>query len=108
MAVRDTVRHKLTYEDYLLFPEDGQQHEILDGEHYVMPAPSPGHQLNSFRLCLKIGGFVQAERLGTVLYAPLDVILSPHDIVEPDLLFISNERAGIRTKARRRLNGSFR
>ena len=40
MAIRDSIRHKLTYEDYLLFPEDGLRHEILDGEHYVTSAPS--------------------------------------------------------------------
>ncbi len=28
----------------------------------------------------------------------MDVVLSPHDIVEPDLLFISKERAGIITE----------
>ena len=25
---------KLTYEDFLLFPDDGQRHELIDGEHY--------------------------------------------------------------------------
>jgi hypothetical protein len=39
MALHDLRRRKLTYEDYLLIPEDGQRHEILDGEHYVTPAP---------------------------------------------------------------------
>ncbi len=32
---------KLTYEDYLLFPDDGLRHEILDGEHYVSPVAQP-------------------------------------------------------------------
>ena len=95
MAVRDTVRRKLTYEDYLLFPEDGQQHEILDGEHYVMPAPSFGHQGISGNLYFALTLFLRQHQLGFVRYAPLDVILSAHDVVEPDLLFISNERAGI-------------
>ena len=95
MAVRDTVRRKLTYEDYLLFPEDGQQHEILDGEHYVMPAPTFGHQGISGNLSAPLILFVRQHRLGFVRYAPLDVLLSPHDVVQPDLLFISNQRAGI-------------
>jgi Uma2 family endonuclease len=99
MAIRDTARRKLTYEDYLLFPEDRQRHEILDGEHYVTPAPSLGHQRISARLHLKIGGFVLEHRLGEVLYAPADVLLSKYDVVQPDLLFISNERAGIATEA---------
>jgi hypothetical protein len=44
MAVRDTGRRKLTYEDYLHFPDDGKRHQILDGEHYVTAAPYPKHQ----------------------------------------------------------------
>lgn len=44
MAIRDTAHRKLTYEDYVLFPDDGRRHEILDGEHYVTAAPYPQHQ----------------------------------------------------------------
>lgn len=33
-----------TYEDYLLFPEDGRRHELIGGEHYVTPAPTTVHQ----------------------------------------------------------------
>ena len=35
---------KLTYDDFVLFPEDGQRHELIDGEHYVTPSPDPKHQ----------------------------------------------------------------
>jgi Uma2 family endonuclease len=26
---------KLTYDDFVLFPDDGKRHELIDGEHYV-------------------------------------------------------------------------
>ncbi len=94
MALHDLAR-KLTYEDYVLLPEDGQRHEIIDGEHYVSPAPSLRHQDLVVELTLRVGGFVKAHRLGRFLIAPTDVILSPHDVVQPDLFFISNERAAI-------------
>jgi Uma2 family endonuclease len=94
MALHDLAR-KLTYEDYALIPEDGQRHEIIDGEHYVSPAPSLPHQDLVVELTLRVGGFVKAHRLGRFLIAPTDVILSPHDVVQPDLFFISNERAAI-------------
>jgi Uma2 family endonuclease len=97
MALRD-LPHKLTYEDYALIPDDGQRHEILDGEHYVTPSPFYQHQAVSSRLHLRLGPWVEQRKLGVVLYAPMDVILSPHDIAQPDLLFISNERAGIITE----------
>ena len=38
MALHDRIR-KLTYDDYVLIPEDGQRHEIIDGEHYMTPSP---------------------------------------------------------------------
>ena len=95
MALHDLPAKKLTYEDYLLIPDDGKRHEIIDGEHYVSAAPFIRHQDLVVRLTIRIGGFVEAHRLGRFLVAPTDVILSPHDIVQPDLLFISNERSSI-------------
>lgn len=35
---------KLTYEDFVPFPDDGKRHELIDGEHYVTPSPSTKHQ----------------------------------------------------------------
>jgi Uma2 family endonuclease len=86
------VATKLTYEDYLLLPEDGQRHEIIDGEHYVNAAPASRHQHISLNLTLALGLHVRTFRLGQFFYAPFDVVLSPVDVVQPDLVFISNER----------------
>ncbi|HEY7215146.1 MAG TPA: Uma2 family endonuclease [Thermoanaerobaculia bacterium] len=99
MALRDLdLPRKLTYEDYVLFPEDGLRHEILDGEHYVTPAPFVRHQLISSNLHILLGSFIRRRRAGKLFSAPTDVILSPHDIAQPDLFFISNERIGIVTE----------
>ena len=98
MAIRDTIRRKLSYEDYLLFPEDGLRHEILDGEHYVTSAPSRWHQAASANLTYFFVGFLRRHPLGKVFSAPFEVVLSEHDIVQPDLLFISNERLDILTE----------
>jgi Uma2 family endonuclease len=95
MAVRDTTRRKLTYEDYVLIPEDGLRHEILDGEHYVSPAPKEAHQSASIYLSSTLFFFVRSQRLGRVYTAPFDIRLSEYDIAQPDLIFISNERLGI-------------
>jgi Uma2 family endonuclease len=86
-------RVKLTYEDFLLFPEDGKRHELIDGEHYVTPSPNLRHQRISGRLYLLIGNWLEAHPIGRLYYAPLDVLFSNHDIVEPDLLYVSNARA---------------
>ncbi|HVR96426.1 MAG TPA: Uma2 family endonuclease [Thermoanaerobaculia bacterium] len=95
MAVRDTIHRQLTYEDYVLIPEDGLRHEILDGEHYVSPAPRKAHQRVSSKLHVRLGSFVEDRDLGEIYAAPFDVRFSDHDIAQPDLIFISNERAGI-------------
>jgi Uma2 family endonuclease len=94
MALHDLVP-KLTYRDYALLPEDGRRHEIIDGELYVTPAPFVPHQDLLVELTFRLVGFIKAHRLGKLLVAPTDVLLSAHDIVQPDLLFVSNERAAI-------------
>jgi len=86
-------RVKLTYEDFLQFPDDGRRHELIDGEHYVTPSPNTRHQRISGRLHLLIGNWLQEHPVGQLFYAPFDVVFSNIDVVEPDLLYMSNERA---------------
>jgi Uma2 family endonuclease len=84
---------KLTYHDFVLFPDDGKRHELIDGEHYVTPSPNTRHQRISGNLFLMIGAWLEDHPIGQLFYAPLDVVLSNVDVVEPDLLYMSNERA---------------
>jgi len=84
---------KLTYDDFLLFPDDGKRHELIDGEHYVTPSPNLRHQRIAGKLHLAIGTYLATHPIGEVFFAPLDVVLSHSDIVEPDLLYVSRERA---------------
>jgi Uma2 family endonuclease len=90
---------KLTYEDFVLFPDDGRRHEIIDGEHFVTPSPARRHQRVLRNLTLVLVPFVREARLGEVLFAPFDVVFTRHDVVEPDLLYISAERSGVLTEA---------
>jgi len=83
---------RLTYADLCRLPDDGMRHELIDGEHYVTPAPRPKHQRVSGRLHLRLGTFLENHPLGRVYYAPLDVVLTDFDCVEPDLLYVSRER----------------
>lgn len=86
---------KLTYEDLLGFPEDGRRHELLDGEHVVTPAPSIRHQTLVTRLLVALARHLEASGRGTVLPAPVDVLLSESTVVEPDLVYVSDERSSI-------------
>ena len=90
---------KLTYDDFLLFPDDGQRHELIDGEHYVTPSPNQIHQIIVGNLYFAIRGYLETHPIGQVFLAPFDVVFSNFDVVEPDLLYISSEwRAEILTK----------
>jgi Uma2 family endonuclease len=84
---------KLTYDDFVHFPDDGDRHELIDGEHYVTPSPNTRHQQISGDLLALIWTYLEAHPIGRVFHAPLDVVLSKFDIVEPDVLYVSNERA---------------
>ena len=83
---------KLTYDDFLLFPDDGQRHELIDGEHYVTPSPNQIHQVIVGNLYFAIRGCLEAHPIGQVFLAPFDVVFSNFDVVEPDLLYITAER----------------
>jgi Uma2 family endonuclease len=83
---------KLTYDDYVHFPDDGLRHELIDGEHYVTPTPIRKHQAIATNLVGAIWQYLRHQPVGRVFTAPFDVILSDFDVVEPDLLFLTNER----------------
>jgi Uma2 family endonuclease len=84
---------KLTYDDFLLFPDDGMRHELIDGEHHVTPSPNTKHQTVSVTLTVGIGAWLEANPIGRLYHAPFDVVFTPFDVVEPDLLYLSNDRA---------------
>ena len=86
-------RTKLTYEDYVRFPDDRLRHEIIDGEHFVTPVPVTRHQRISRRLLYSLEDYLQKHPIGEVFHAPFDVLLSEFDIVEPDLIYLSKARA---------------
>ena len=83
---------KLTYDDFVLFPEDGLRHELIDGEHYVTPSPIRKHQSIVGNLYFLLRAYLEGRNAGRVFVAPFDVLFSLFDVVEPDLLYISRER----------------
>ena len=87
-----TTARPFTYEDYLLLPED-RRYEIIGGELFITPSPRPYHQIVSSNIQLALQLFIRERRLGTVLDAPCDVVLSETDVVQPDILFVSAARA---------------
>jgi Uma2 family endonuclease len=90
---------RLTYDDFLLFPDDGKRHEIIDGVHYVTASPNLRHQEVAGRLYAEIYLHLKAHpEAGRVFIAPLDVVLSRYDVVEPDVLFVATDRSDVLTE----------
>lgn len=83
-----------TYEDYLQI-EDEKRYEVHEGELMMVPAPTTTHQRISWKIERIIGDFIIEKGLGEIFDAPTDVVLSDDVVVQPDILFISKERAGI-------------
>ena len=83
---------RFTYEDYRTAPPD-RRYELVDGDLVVVPAPNLEHQAVQVRLGERLARFVRENRLGTLFFAPCDVVLSDTDVVQPDLLFVSAARA---------------
>jgi Uma2 family endonuclease len=101
VMARPMAQHarKLTYDDFVHFPDDGQRHELIDGEHVVSPSPNTRHQRVVLHLVTLLHTLVRQHDLGMVFVAPYDVVLSIHDVVEPDLLFVARERLALLTEA---------
>jgi Uma2 family endonuclease len=94
---RMVTSRRLSYGDYLRFPDDGNRHELIDGVHYVTPAPSVRHQRIVARLHGCLWQYLEDHGGGEVLFAPLAVVFSMFDVVEPDLLYVSDARKRILT-----------
>lgn len=102
MVAKQTVQHRpgpYTVDDYDALPDDGFRYELIDGELIEMPAPSYLHQLVQAHFVAVLYFLVMQSRSGRVVGAPIDVRLGGV-VVQPDVVYISNERAGIETKQR--------
>lgn len=88
-----TADIKLTYDDFLLFPEDGKRHELIDGEHYVSPCPNTAHQQLAGNLYWLLRSYLENHAVGQLFFAPFDIVFTRFDVVEPDLLYMSHDRA---------------
>jgi Uma2 family endonuclease len=72
---------------------------LLEGETNLAPAPSDKHHAVVVKLLVALYQFVTEHRLGQVRVSPYDVVLSNYDVVQPDVLYVSNARANIITPA---------
>lgn len=98
-APRYAADLRLTYDDYCHIPF-GERYELVEGElRRMTPSPTVFHQKVSGKIEKALREWVDVHGLGEVYYSPIDVVLSEHNVVQPDILYISRERLGIIKKA---------
>lgn len=97
MVPRPTARLRGEYLWEIPDPPEGhyQRYEVLDGELVASGPPLVVHQHVLGSLLVPLAKFVKAHRLGEVIMGPFGVILAEYDAVQPDIVFISNERLSL-------------
>ena len=98
LAQYKTSRKYFTYYDYLELPEDGKHYEVINGELIMVAAPYSIHQKVSIKIEYELLNFNERMKKGELFHAPIDVVLSETNVVQPDILFITNENSGIITE----------
>ena len=91
------VQGQWTYADYARLPDDGMRYEVIRGELFMSPAPRPLHQVVITLISYFLVEFLRVNRLGKSFVSPIDVVLPKQlgDPVQPDIVFIANERLSI-------------
>jgi Uma2 family endonuclease len=92
------TRPKLTYEDYVHFP-DNERWELIDGEAYFMPSPTARHQNITLDVAAIVRFHLKEHGGGEVFVAPFDVVLANGDVLQPDVVFIADEDISVLTEA---------
>lgn len=94
----ETPTKLVTYDDYRHLPDDGKQYQIIEGELYMTPGPTTTHQRILFKLAQILNNHTSKYDKGEVMIAPVNVVLSMTDVVQPDIIFVSQKRLNIITK----------
>lgn len=91
-SVHRPEQHQAALERFLALPE-GTACQLIAGELVMSPAPIPLHQYIVGHFYAKMLQFIDKSSLGQVFTSPIDVRLNERNIFQPDILFISKEKA---------------
>jgi Uma2 family endonuclease len=89
-----TAEKRKTVKEFNLLPE-GAPFQLIDGELVMSPSPLYEHQRIIAEIAMSLGVMVKEKKIGKVVLAPMDVYLSETEAYQPDVIFVSNERASI-------------
>ncbi len=91
MAAMKALNPRVSFAELQQWPDDGRRYELYDGEAIVVPAPFLRHQRVAAAIEHVLREYEDATA-GLVFISPIDVVLSEHDVVQPDVVFIRKER----------------
>jgi Uma2 family endonuclease len=94
----DQVQTRMTAAEFLALPESNLVTELLEGEVFVSPAASDEHQKISGHIHLLLAQLISG---GALRYAPADVQLDKHNVVQPDLFWVKEDNPHCRLENRR-------
>ncbi|MCL4513523.1 MAG: Uma2 family endonuclease [Candidatus Eremiobacteraeota bacterium] len=83
-------KNLFNYHDYFLLPENGKRYQILEGELFMTPPPGYSHQNSVTQLTRILAHYLIGHPIGKVFCSPFAVVLSDINVVEPDLVYVSN------------------
>ena len=89
---------KMTYDAFRhmeISDDDTSIYELINGNIMRRASPHSRHQIVQANLMRHISNFAFNHQLGRVLGAPLDVVFSADDCVQPDVLLIKKDREKI-------------
>ncbi len=83
----------ISYQEYRQYEaSDNFLYELLNGRLVKKNAPSPRHQMILQNLNRSMDHHVYSNKLGKVLFAPVDVFLDEYNAPHPDLVFVSKAK----------------
>jgi len=91
MAGVSAVDPRVSFAELCQWPDDGRRYELYDGEVIVVPAPFSRHQRVGSHIESLLREYESATG-GMVLRAPIDIVLTEHDVVQPDVVFFRAAR----------------
>lgn len=81
-----------TREQVLALPDDGNRHELFDGELVVTPSPGARHQGVVSLLIVRIAVYLDRVRSGLLMTSPADLKLDGMQVAQPDIFVLPGLR----------------
>jgi Uma2 family endonuclease len=88
------LKERWRYSDYIQIDDD-KRYEIIKGELLMSPAPSTKHQRIIFNLLFLLGSVIKKSNRGKIFPAPIDVVFSEEDVLQPDIVYVSEKNQEI-------------